>query len=140
MKFANYLEPIVQELDQSVYAYFVTNDDALVDRLSDRDLPVLGFSSETSFSISNIIFCSYALYRFSVLMYNVETMLSALDLLKPQCSVVVEGNSPTDIIMSEASRFWIYLVFVFSKVGHPMCTADSEICVLLRCLSGVNVL
>ena len=52
-------------------------------------------------------------------MYNAETMFVALDLLKPQCSVVVEGNSPTDIIMSEASRFLDIPCFCIQQGWSP---------------------
>ena len=104
IKFAQYLDPIARELDPGSYSYLVSSDESLTDKLLNRGSPVIGYSAESHLSFRNIIFPSYALHHFFGLLDNTEAMLNVLTLLKPQCSVVVEGNSPTDIIMSEASR------------------------------------
>ena len=103
-KFANYLAPVIRELHPNSYAFLVTNDAALADWFDLGGSPVVGVLSTNSLSLSHHLFCSYALRGFPQLMHDADSTITALSRFQPKCTLVVEGNAPTDVITAEVCR------------------------------------
>lgn len=101
-KFANYLVPVTQRLPSGSFAYLATTNFGLRDQLVQAGYPVVGV--KTDGSIRSHLCCSKALSKFVNLMHDADATLTAVRELRPKCVVVVEGNAPQDILMSEAAR------------------------------------
>lgn len=104
-KFVNYLSPVTRELHPDEYGYLITHDAELADQLDLRGLPVARAPYiRNIFSLRHNIFCSYALSGFTGLMHLADTTIAALSRLQPKCTLVVEGNAPTNVITAEVCR------------------------------------
>jgi hypothetical protein len=103
-KFADYLAPLMNELEPGSYAFVAKSDMELSKKLRRKGLPVVSVPGESS--LHHHVFCSYALSDFPQLMHDADTAITALRRIRPGCTLVVEGNAPTDVITAEVSRLF----------------------------------
>ncbi len=102
VKFARYLAPITDNLNPDSFSYLIASDILLGQRLLAAGHSVVSVPARGS--LHQHLFCSYALSIFPQLLHDADEILTALNVLRPKCVAVVEGNAPTDAITSEASH------------------------------------
>lgn len=109
-KFARYLQPIAEALPLP-YAYLLAVDDSLKRPLAQLGYPYLDLSpDEAGPSVEPV---KPALRAFPQIAEAFDKVYTALAHAKPCCVVVAEGNSPLDVVISEACKLlWIPILCI----------------------------
>jgi hypothetical protein len=100
-KFARYLQPITEVLPQS-YAYLLAVDNSLMGPLTQLGCPYLDLTPNQMRLTKGLV--QRALRGFTGLTEAFDKIYTALACARPRCVVVAEGNSPLDVITSEACK------------------------------------
>lgn len=117
-KFANYLAPVTHDLASAFFAYLSIGDEELEERLVRGGYPMVRAFSEVP--AYDRFPHSDALFDFLPLVREAEATLAALQMLRPRCVVVVEGNAPRDVITAEACRLLGIPCFCIQQGWSPV--------------------
>lgn len=113
-KFVKYLNPVTEQLSSTSYAYLKTSRSTC-----DFGNNQICYYSLKGLKAFDYIFCPPALSGFSEILYDADEIVGSLQILRPNCAVVVEGNAYQDVVTSEACRLLEIPCFCIQQGWSP---------------------